>query len=134
MVKGKSVQATKAEQELRIEKVYNMLIDSYSRYSILQFTAKEWKLNTRQSDEYIAKATEKIKEHAKETIEDFTNESKAKFKKLFNIAMKNKDYREARQVIDTMSNVLGYTKLNVEIAGKDGKPIEIIIDKKFEGV
>ncbi len=110
-------QCSQAELELRIEQVYNMLIDGNTRYSIVQSGSKEWNISNRQVDDYIKLATIKIKEHAKETIEDFTNEAKAKFRKLFNIAMKNKDYHEARQIIATASDVLGYSKVKVEHSG-----------------
>jgi hypothetical protein len=125
---------TQAESELRLQQVYEMLIDSYSRYMIIQYCTKTWGLEARQVDEYIKKATDKIKEYVNETVEDFTNKSKAKFEKLYNMAIKNRDFTEARQIIKTESEVLGYAKLNVEIAGKGGGPIEIKIDKEFDGV
>jgi|WetSurMetagenome_2_1015567.scaffolds.fasta_scaffold155991_3 hypothetical protein len=101
------------EKEQRIEKIYTMLIDSCSRYQILKFTKETWNIERSMADNYIKWAKEKIVEEAQQTIEEFHQDSKNKFKRLYRLAMKNKDFREARQIIETMNTVLGYAKINV---------------------
>ena len=116
---SEKTKSMESEMELRIEKVYTMLIDSYSRYQILEFVKKTWGLETAQADVYIRKAKDKIIEEAKSTIEDFHQDSKNKFKRLYRLAMKNKDFREARQIIETMNTVLGYAKITVNNLNTD---------------
>lgn len=53
--------ATLAEVELREAAVRQLQLDGASRYDILQFTAKNWNLGVRQTDEYMARAAASIK-------------------------------------------------------------------------
>ena len=52
--------STKAAKEFRVNTVYKFLVDGKSRSEILQFCADEWNISTRQGDQYIADARQRI--------------------------------------------------------------------------
>lgn len=55
---------TNAEIDERVTEVYERLIRRESRASIVQFVAKKWGVNARQTDNYIARATELLKQQS----------------------------------------------------------------------
>jgi len=54
--------ASDAEIELRIHEVKNLLSDGCTRADIVRYTAKKWGLAKRQTDEYITRAKEELRE------------------------------------------------------------------------
>lgn len=60
----KSKKSDEAEITYRVNEVYKKLIQRSTRADILQYAAKEWQVNTRQTDTYIARATVLIKQQA----------------------------------------------------------------------
>ena len=53
---------TQAEKDNRIQEVAKRLCLHQTRFDILQYGAKEWGLQNRQIDDYIALATEKLRQ------------------------------------------------------------------------
>ena len=51
--------STNAEIEERVNTVYKLL-QSHSRFEIVQYAAKEWGVQPRQADEYLARARQLI--------------------------------------------------------------------------
>lgn len=56
----KKPKATRAEKENRALAVQELLLDGRSRSFILDYGAENWKLSTRQMDEYIRIATQEL--------------------------------------------------------------------------
>lgn len=106
--------STNAELEMRVNKVYELLINSWNRYDILQYVRKNWDIEDKQADNYIAKAKEIIKENAKQTQEEWLEDTKNKLQDLYKKAMSQKQTRECRQIIVTANKVLGYEKLSID--------------------
>mgnify|MGYP001160809274 FL=1 len=52
--------STNVEIEERVNAVYKLLLQSYSRFEIVQYAAKEWGVQPRQADEYLARARQLI--------------------------------------------------------------------------
>jgi hypothetical protein len=60
----KSRKSTDAEMTRRVNEVYRQLIQRKTRPEILQYSAETWQVNTRQAENYIAKATALIKQQS----------------------------------------------------------------------
>lgn len=50
--------STATETKFRVDAVYKLLSEAWSRQQILQFAATEWGVSQRMADEYIARARE----------------------------------------------------------------------------
>ena len=67
--------STKAAKEFRVNTVYKLLVDGKSRSEILQFAADEWDISTRQGDQYIADARQKIEHDCTISRQEFLAET-----------------------------------------------------------
>ena len=56
----KAAKSTNAEVSERVDTIYQLLLQSYSRFEIVQFAAKTWGVQPRQADEYLARARQLI--------------------------------------------------------------------------
>ena len=52
--------ATRAEHELRVTEIHNLIVSGCSRPMLLQHASKKWQCSTRQTDSYIARAYQLI--------------------------------------------------------------------------
>lgn len=52
--------STKVETEHRINTVYKLLSEGYSRGQVIQFCSERWGVTDRQGDTYMARAREKL--------------------------------------------------------------------------
>ncbi len=103
-----SVKATNAQADIRRATVFEMLTKGCSRGYIVQYAAKTWQLNTRQSDEYIAQATAQIKElYGDEYKTDLIEKHLAKLNDLYMKSYTIEDFRECRNLIETEAKLLG---------------------------
>jgi hypothetical protein len=57
------MKSTTIEIEKRVNQVYEMLLDGYSRFDIVQYCAKNYNVQPRQADYYIAEANREMKEN-----------------------------------------------------------------------
>lgn len=67
--KSSSTRSTDAVVLARVSEVQSWILEGYTRHKILQFGSK-WSVSDRQIDDYIAKATELIREINHATLED----------------------------------------------------------------
>lgn len=118
---------TNAEIELRIATVYEMVVKGCSKKYILRYCAENFNIETRQTEHYLKRVHDDIKENYGEKYkEDLIEKQLAQ---LDNLYVKNytiEDFRECRNVIESKSKLLGLnapSKLTLE--GGD-KPIQII--------
>ena len=52
--------STNVEIEERVNTVYKLLLQSHSRFEIVQYAANTWQVQPRQADEYLARARQLI--------------------------------------------------------------------------
>lgn len=62
--------STLAESELRTQRIARLIASGGKRSDCMQFAAKEWGISTRQTDEYLARARELIKDDWKDIQRD----------------------------------------------------------------
>ena len=52
--------STKTEKNFRVDTVYKLLSQAYSRGQVVEFAANEWGVSERSADNYMAEAREKL--------------------------------------------------------------------------
>ena len=103
----------------RIYTVYSMLLDSYDRPTIHQFTAKNWGISPRQTDEYISRANDLIEKDYKEKRYQKLRRSIAKRYKLKTRAIKKGDFHLAHEIQKDIDKLEGlYPSEKHEVTGK----------------
>lgn len=118
--------ATKAEKELRITKVHEMLVQGFTRPQIMQFIAEKtnWNLKERTIDWYISLATERIEKEGEAAQEFELGRALARLDDLYRRNMAIQDYKAALQVQRERSKLLGiYAPDKVEQQGA----IELVV-------
>lgn len=103
--------ATNYEIIQRVKTVIDFLLDGLSRYEILQYTAENWKLHTRQTDQYIEWANTRIGRMAKKTEEHAFNKIRARLERQYRRAVQKDDGRLVRMLIQDMRELYGFDKL-----------------------
>jgi len=103
--------ATNYEIIQRVKTVIDFLLDGLSRYEILQYTAKNWKLHTRQTDQYIEWANTRIARMAKKAEEHAFNKIRARLEREYRRAVQKQDGRLVRMLIQDMRDLYGFDKL-----------------------
>ena len=91
--------STDAEIEQRVSTVYRLMLRGSSRESILQYAAKkEWGVETRSVDGYIARAKNLLRKQAETDRTDELGKARARLNLLFGKALKTGDLRTALAV------------------------------------
>jgi hypothetical protein len=105
------MKATEAEIELRIATIYEMVVKGCSRKYIVRYSAENWKIASRQVDEYLKRVYDEVKEtFSSEQKELLIAKQLAQLEELY---MKNytiEDFRECRNIIESRSKLLGLNK------------------------
>lgn len=116
---SKETKCSIAELERRINKVYEHLVNGWTRHDILRYASKDdkWNVSSRQIDTYMAEAKKLIKENAKETQDEFIEKTKNRFKDIYKKAMSEKELNTCLRSMELENKILGYEKLNVEHSG-----------------
>ncbi len=109
--------STNAEIEQRVNKIYELLINSWNRYDIVQYGSKNWNITDRQVDDYIAMAKEIIKERGKQTREEWITEAKNRHDDRYKKAMSQKDIHSCRLEDLAWNKISGNEHINVDIDG-----------------
>ena len=126
--------STNAQLELRVSTVAEMIIKGQGRDKILRYGSKEWNVSDRQIDEYLAKAWEKIGRNTDYDIKREIKLQRARFEDLYQKNYTIQDYREARQVLDSIAKMLGLNqpeKLNM--SGEIELKVPSFLKKEYEG-
>ena len=120
---------TKAENELRVNKVVDFLIQGYTAQEILQYTTKSdnqavaekqrrqgllWDVSIRQIYHYIKQANDRIKETTKIDRELLISKNKNRLELLFNKTLKIQDYKTALATVKELNAFYGIEKGNSE--------------------
>lgn len=100
--------STYPEIDIRIDTICEMLIKSVSRKKIVRFCSEKYGITSRQTDTYIKKAREQIKnEFPKEKKSHLIRLSLAQYEDLYAKSYTIEDYRECRSIIESRNKLLG---------------------------
>ncbi len=98
---------TDTEVILRIEAVVNMLLSGYSRIEIVNKCNKDYGVQSRMIDNYIAEAKKIIKEQTDKDIEQNIAIAYNRLNSLYKNSLNEGDYSECRQIQQTINKLLG---------------------------
>jgi hypothetical protein len=136
---GKRISA--AEMALRVDEVFNLLLQGLGRRQVLRFVADQrsggisrqgeplpdWQVRNRQVDNYLAKATERLKESGKTQRDIEMGRAVARLNDLYAKSAARSDLRTCLSVQKDLTELLGLAAPNqLEIMGKDGGMIDVV--------
>ena len=100
--------ATRAETELRTKEVYGLLLKAKTRQQILQYASDNWGLGERQTDTYIERARDMIKEDVSISRPAWLAETLSRLKTYEQHAMDRNQVAVAIQAIQTAAKLIGH--------------------------
>jgi len=90
------------ESEELLAEIIELLFMGYSRKQIIQFCAEKHNIQDRQVDNYLAKAYKKVSINIKDYTSQLLQQSIKRFNELYDKNMTIQDYRECRQVQESI--------------------------------
>ena len=120
--------ATDAEVEERVTKVYSLVIHGANREEILRYGSAEWKVSTRQVEEYLARATKRFSALAAFVREEELGKVRERLEFLYGRNVKAQDFKAAHQVLSDGAELLGLyapKQSRTELTGPGGGPIQL---------
>jgi hypothetical protein len=110
-----------------VDSIIKMRIDKgMSRLSILNFLKEELKLSQPYAYELIADASKEFDQRAVQNFGKDIKEDIERFEKLYEDAIKNKNHKEARELLKEISKIKGHYVERVELSGSIEHTIQII--------
>ena len=101
---------TKAQLAQRIDTVYGMLCDGFSRAKIVKLADELWGVCSSSADDYIAKARVMLEEDCRMTREAFMAEAMAGYKSIREQAERRGQLMCAKQCLDAQITLVGLAK------------------------
>lgn len=99
--KKQTPRITAAEKDARVNKVFELLVNGFTRYQILQYASsskppkKDWNVTTRQIDSYISEATAMIAAEAEYLRPKEIGKALTRMNDIYQKSMKVQDYQRA---------------------------------------
>jgi hypothetical protein len=107
--------STDAEVELRVNTVYEMVVKGASRKYIIRYASENWNVSSRTVDEYLNRVYQEIKDTYSD---DYKSSILSKqLAKLDDLYVKNytiEDFRECRNIIESVTKLLGLSTTRIE--------------------
>lgn len=122
------MKSTDAEIQLRLDTIYEMVVKGASRKYIVRYASENWKITSRQTDEYLSRVYDEIKNtFTIEKKQEIISKQLAQLDDLYVKSYMIEDFRECRSIIESRSKLLGLnepTKSDVTTNGKEiNRPI-----------
>lgn len=95
------------ELNRRINIIAEMLLKGFSKEKIVRYSSENFNVGERQTETYILKAKETIKQVADKNVEMNIALALGRFNDLYEKSYKIQDYRECRQVQESINKLLG---------------------------
>lgn len=117
-----SYKSDSSEMEKRVNTVYLLILQGFQRKQIIQYCSDAFKVGDRQTDVYLTKAREIIKSNIDNDTSSKKNEVLNQFYDLYQKNYQLEDYRECRNLLANISNILGIEapkKTDITTNGKE---------------
>ena len=111
-----------SEFDKRVNTVYLLILQGFQRKQIIQYVSENYKVGERQTDNYLEKAREIIKSNIDNDTSSKKNEILNQFYDLYQKNYQLEDYRECRNLLSNISNILGIEapkKTDITTNGKE---------------
>ena len=90
-----SPKLTAAEMETRINEVFSMIVLGATRPHMIRYASETWGVTSRTTDNYIARATERLKEQGRIDREAEVSKAVKRYELIFQKALKSGQYYAA---------------------------------------
>ena len=100
--------STNVEIKQRVETVYQLLLESHSRFEIVQYAAKEWGVQPRQVDQYLARARQLIAEDSEIKREEWLASAVSRLVQYEKRAGRNNNLMVAMKALETQAKLLQF--------------------------
>tara|TARA_R110000796_G_scaffold82566_2_gene180930 strand:+ start:250 stop:660 length:411 start_codon:yes stop_codon:yes gene_type:complete len=115
--------STDAQIQLRLNTIYEMVVKGASRRDIVRYCSEQYKITSRQTDEYLKRTYEDIKTtFSQEDKELIVSKQLMQLDDLYAKNYESSDFRECRMVVESRSKLLGLNepvKQDITTNGKD---------------
>lgn len=109
----------KAESEKRTGIVLGMILDGFSHAEIVQYCADNFDIKTRQSEKYIQKANDRLRERSQDKIDDTIDWHVEARKRNLQRAIIKKDFRLVKDCLRDLGEIQGmYPKKTLTVETK----------------
>ena len=124
--------ANKEISRQRVNEISECLLDGWSSYAIVQKYSPEWNITRRQIQKYIRRAYEMHQEIYDKELKNNLNWHFIARRKLYERAIKEKNYSEARNVLRDLAELQGLYKLKIESESKNTYEHVYKFEKEFD--
>lgn len=129
----KQAKSTKAEVFQRVSEVQTLLLDGYTRSTILQYASK-WLVSDRMVDEYIAQANVNIKEVSKAGLENDLAIIVSAMWDTFRRAKAAGNIGEMRQTLTALAKLKGLDESTVNHIIDDKRELQDMSDADLDAI
>ena len=134
-VKKSNPKSGKAVNSQRVTEVQALLLEGFTRSSILQYASKKrWSVSDRSVDEYISKAWLNIKEINQATLQENMAIITGKLWEVYRKASKAQDLTEQRQALMAIAKIKGLDTLNVNMVVEDQRELAQMSDQELDQI
>lgn len=99
--------ADSSEVESRVNTIYLMLLQGYVRKQIIQYCAENYKIGERATDQYLQKARELFSGNIESETQNKKFEILTQYYDLYQKNYSEQDYKECRNILKDIAQVLG---------------------------
>lgn len=96
-----------SEIEKRVNLIYSMLLQGLQRKAVIQYCSNQWGVGERQVDTYLVKARELMSDDSQKDLDYKKSEILAQYYDLYNKSYDLEDYKECRNILANIGNILG---------------------------
>jgi hypothetical protein len=117
-----SIKSDSSEFDKRVNTVYLLILQGFQRKQIIQYVSENFNVGERQTDNYLEKAREIIKSNIDNDTNSKKNEILNQFYDLYQKNYQLEEYRECRNVLVSIANILGVEapkKTDITTNGKE---------------
>ena len=100
--------STNTEVEERVNTVYQLLLESHSRFEIVQYGAENWGVQARQVDKYLARARQLIAADSEIKREEWLASAVSRLVQYEKRAGRNDNLMVAMKALETQAKLLQF--------------------------
>ena len=104
-----SKRCTNAEKDFRVKTIYGLLSHGWPRGEVCRYASKEWRVNERTADRYIAEARELIEQDCALTRQQFLAEALDRLRTYEIAAAKRGQMQVATNSVRLQAELIGLT-------------------------
>jgi hypothetical protein len=126
--------ATKAEDDLRVKECLKLQLQGYTRPDIHEYASKKWNLSRGAIDTIVNKATERLKEVNKTSIEETLATVTSNYWQLYRDARKQGQLATAKSVLDQICRIKGIERYTITHVIEDQRELENATDEDLDSI